>query len=245
MFVTQGADYIRMGVAMLVALPLHGAWLVVMDEPVRPTLPAATTTLSLSMVSLPQSLPVKPLLPQREKKVADSIAIPEAVKPKKALQKPMLDSVIEMASLSEPVLMEQSIVEENKWVEEPLAIEERVAVEQPSVLEAAHEPVAEAPRTGVEMEVPVSLAPRFRQAPAPPHYPRQAKRRNQQGTVLLQALVSAGGDTRDIRIVKSSGYSLLDRAAAQAVKKWQFFPASYRGSLSSAWVQVPVRFALN
>lgn len=86
--------------------------------------------------------------------------------------------------------------------------------------------------------------PRFRQPPAPPVYPRRARDTNQQGTVMVRALIGPDGRTREVRVWESSGFHLLDAAAAEAVRGWHFEPAQWNGRGVDAWVQVPVRFVL-
>jgi len=79
----------------------------------------------------------------------------------------------------------------------------------------------------------------------PPHYPRAARRRNYQGTVMLDVRVTVDGVVAEVRIADSSGYSILDRSAAKSVKGWRFSPALRAGQPIEMWVQVPVRFELH
>jgi protein TonB len=93
--------------------------------------------------------------------------------------------------------------------------------------------------------VAVNVNPRFRQPPAPPHYPKLSIERDEEGTVLVRALVDASGAPQRIVVFKSSGYPLLDEAALKAVQGWRFEPMLRDGRAVAAWVQVPVRFRLN
>ena len=77
-----------------------------------------------------------------------------------------------------------------------------------------------------------------------PIYPRWARKRGWQGTVMLEILVDVEGRTRDIRVYKSSGYDVLDEAAATAAKKWMFVPGMRGNSSVEMWVRVPVAFEL-
>lgn len=79
----------------------------------------------------------------------------------------------------------------------------------------------------------------------PPAYPRSAKRRGIEGTVMLEALISASGDARDIRLVASAGDSLLDEAAREAVRHWRFAPARRGAEAVEAWVRIPVVYKIN
>ena len=73
---------------------------------------------------------------------------------------------------------------------------------------------------------------------SPPVYPSIAKRKGYEGTVLLSVKILVNGTVAELRVKKSSGYSILDRAALKAVEKWRFeIPFTM-------WVDVPVRFVL-
>jgi protein TonB len=78
----------------------------------------------------------------------------------------------------------------------------------------------------------------------PPKYPRLAKMRGYQGTVVLEVLVDQIGRVDDIRILRSSGHHILDRAATASVKEWQFVPGKRGGEKVEMWVRVPIRFEL-
>jgi protein TonB len=90
----------------------------------------------------------------------------------------------------------------------------------------------------------VITSARFRSPPSPPHYPDMARENGQAGTAVVRALVGAGGETREVRLQRSSGHALLDGAAMTAVRRWQFEPALRDGQRIEAWVEVPVRFEL-
>ena len=78
-----------------------------------------------------------------------------------------------------------------------------------------------------------------------PAYPGLAQRRGMQGVVLLLVEVSAKGYPTAVKVKKTSGFMLLDKAALKAVRSWRFAPAK-RGSLPvAASVEVPIRFTLN
>jgi protein TonB len=106
-------------------------------------------------------------------------------------------------------------------------------------------PAAAAPAVSAPEGPPVVTGARFRQRPTPPAYPEMARERGQTGTAILRALIGPGGETRDIRLHRSSGHALLDGAALQAVRRWLFEPATRDGRPIEAWVEVPVRFVLD
>jgi protein TonB len=85
--------------------------------------------------------------------------------------------------------------------------------------------------------------PLYRSNPSP-KYPRIARIRGYQGNVLLDVLVDKNGKVNDLKIYKSSGYSILDRAAASSVKHWLFEPGMIGENKVNMWVRVPIRFEL-
>jgi len=77
-----------------------------------------------------------------------------------------------------------------------------------------------------------------------PVYPQLAKQMRMEGTVMLKVLVSRDGNARSVEIAHSSGYEMLDRAAAAAVKDWRFIPARRGDTPIDEWVQIPIAFHL-
>jgi protein TonB len=93
--------------------------------------------------------------------------------------------------------------------------------------------------------VPVTYAhPIYKHNISPP-YPLLARKRGYQGTVLLEVLVSIDGKAASIRLSRSSGYSILDRAAIKGVRDWLFYPAKRGDEVFEMWVTIPIRFTLN
>lgn len=101
-------------------------------------------------------------------------------------------------------------------------------------------------RQGVPDALPVT-APSFDAAylrNPPPAYPASARRRGLEGNVLLEVLVSGAGDASSVKIARSSGVDVLDKAAQEAVEKWKFVPGRRGGEIMEARVMVPVEFRL-
>ncbi len=79
----------------------------------------------------------------------------------------------------------------------------------------------------------------------PPIYPSRSIELGQQGTVIIRALISAnGGQVQKVAIHKSSGFSMLDNSALDAVKDWKFKPFTSKSVPISGWVMVPVKFVI-
>jgi protein TonB len=78
-----------------------------------------------------------------------------------------------------------------------------------------------------------------------PVYPAIARRREQQGTVMIRVLVGIDGIVRRAEIAESSGFDALDDSAIETVRRrWRFTPARHAGTAIESWVLVPIRFAL-
>ena len=97
---------------------------------------------------------------------------------------------------------------------------------------------------GVNLPGTLQMAyPRY-QENAPPNYPALARKRGQEGAVILQVLVNRNGRVDELEIDTSSNFTLLDRAAVSAVRKWSFEPGMRGEERIPMWVKVPVTFKL-
>ena len=85
--------------------------------------------------------------------------------------------------------------------------------------------------------------PLYRENP-PPRYPRIARRKGYEGTVVLEVLVSPEGKVDVCRVLRSSGHSVLDKAAVKAIGNWLFEPGMRGEKKVEMWVKVPIRFDL-
>ncbi|MFZ8833111.1 MAG: energy transducer TonB [Candidatus Caldipriscus sp.] len=72
-----------------------------------------------------------------------------------------------------------------------------------------------------------------------PEYPVRARREGWQGTVVVQVVLSSNGTIRSLNVLKSSGYDILDRAAVEAIRGWQFssnVPEGCEGKITMRFV---------
>lgn len=82
----------------------------------------------------------------------------------------------------------------------------------------------------------------FRNA-APP-YPEAARRRGEQGAVLLELAIGTDGRVMAVQVVRSSGSPILDEAARRAALDWRFRPARQDGVPVPATARTTVHFRL-
>lgn len=78
----------------------------------------------------------------------------------------------------------------------------------------------------------------------PPLYPISARRRHDQGRVLLRVDVAPDGTATGLRVLRSSGSPVLDEAALEAVRLWRFVPARLADRAVAATADVPISFRL-
>lgn len=78
-----------------------------------------------------------------------------------------------------------------------------------------------------------------------PSYPRQSQLLREEGTVVVRVRVSEAGLPVSTELARSSGFSRLDNAALDVVKRWRFKPAMRGKEAVEATVNVPVRFQLD
>ncbi len=78
----------------------------------------------------------------------------------------------------------------------------------------------------------------------PPPYPKQSRRRGEQGKVVIAAEIDIEGRSSQAVIHQSSGYHRLDRVALETVLKWRFIPGKKGHQHQKMWVNIPINFVL-
>ncbi len=76
-----------------------------------------------------------------------------------------------------------------------------------------------------------------------PDYPEAARRARIEGTVVLEAVITARGSVEEIRVLRSIN-PLLDQAAERAVRRWSYRPATLNGRAVRVYLTVTVDFRL-
>jgi len=90
---------------------------------------------------------------------------------------------------------------------------------------------------------PPSTDAQYLQNPKP-RYPPISHRLGEQGTVLVQVLVSEKGLAQDAQVKTSSGFYRLDNAALTTVLTWRFVPGKRAGVPQAMWFTVPITFGI-
>lgn len=160
-----------------------------------------------------------------------------------------------------PVEREEKLVEEEKGEEREKRAEKKKIREKPAIAKEkgaedrdndistpreiekrSFLPSTEAEGKPIPEEKELAL-PRYRENPQPP-YPPIARKRGYEGTTLLSLYVLEDGTVGKVVVKKTSGHSILDRAAVRTVEKWLFEPASTMGRAIPLWVDIPIRFVV-
>ena len=177
----------------------------------------------------PKPLPVVQVTLVAPPKPPEPRVVPLQPPPKMERQpKPVMEKAI---SAPKPVPVMQPVAE-HAVQPAPVAVA-APAPSPPAPVQPASEPVIEPPRySAAYLSNP------------PPAYPLAARRRGIEGTVLVRAEISAGGECQRAELKKTSGHEMLDQAALEAVKKWHFVPAKRGSQAVAAWVEVPITFKL-
>ena len=76
------------------------------------------------------------------------------------------------------------------------------------------------------------------------NYPLKAKRRGYRGVAILQIELAEDGTIAQLSVLKSSGFSELDKAALNNVSQWQFHPVMRDQHKVKARFSVPIEFSL-
>lgn len=118
------------------------------------------------------------------------------------------------------------------WTPEPTSL--RVALLSPSL--PAPTARDDAPR--LVSHVDYAVAPR-------PVYPVAARKRREQGLVILKVLVDVHGTAAAVEVHTSSGFPLLDTAARDAAHRTRFHPYRENGIARAVFVLLPIEFGLN
>ncbi len=249
----------RIGVAFCIALGLHVAifaeWRVFSQtmRSVEPT--PATLRVTLERASPRPTTQAEPVPSMVLPMVLPQADTPPVVPIPQPIYQPILHPVRHLAAkppiakplvkplMAQPKHREQSV--STPLVAPPVvsmvAPDPKTAVpsvdSSPVSIEPTHSETFSAPIE--EIHHPVA----YRNNPSPV-YPLFARRQGFVGTVRLAVVVDVSGFPIQVGIKDSSGYSVLDEAAREAVQHWRFEPAQQAGQAMIATVEVPIRFQL-
>jgi protein TonB len=182
---------------------------------------------------------------QPAKKIEPQKTVPQKIIPAK--EKTAIP--VQQAVVMEKVVKKTAVEEITPASQKPKSIAEDIKPESGEAAKVQGITTQSAPQTtqkeeGTNLPGTLQMAfPRYR-LNVPPTYPGLARKRGQEGTVILQVLVNKEGRVDDLKIDVSSNFNLLDRTAVIAVRKWSFEPGRRGDVKIPMWVKVPVTFKL-
>jgi protein TonB len=77
------------------------------------------------------------------------------------------------------------------------------------------------------------------------NYPPAAHNQGIEGKVVVRLLVNKEGQVIDTKILRSSGYEILDAAALKMVRSSVYEPGTIEGVVSDFWLHLPIEFKLD
>jgi protein TonB len=195
----------------------------------EPTLEPEGTVTALTLVAAPEIYKEPPPRPDNATPVAPPVpAVPEIVRP------------LEPVKLTAPV--EQAPPTIQASAPAPVA----AAPPQSVIIDARGDgssPTPGADTSTVQAQPGIKAEANYLANPVP-SYPLLARHRHQEGLVLLTVTVTPQGRPASITIKQNSGFPLLDDAALQSVRNWEFQPARINSLAVESEIEVPIRFKL-
>lgn len=99
--------------------------------------------------------------------------------------------------------------------------------------------------SGVSSEPILVTKPAFLSKPVQPRYPRIARKRGIEGVATYEIWLDEKGQQVKQVLISSSGATILDKSALDAIKQWQFSTHTVNGVAMAHRIQIPVRFKLD
>ncbi|MCE4934354.1 energy transducer TonB [Aliivibrio fischeri] len=174
-----------------------------------------------------------------EKTVQKQVVKKKPVQPK---QKPKpKKKMVKKPTISKPIEPEKKILKEKAETKPTTKTAKKT--DKPVEKESTAKPVAS--KSGATEKPQLVQKPSFLKRPDAPRYPRIAQRKGIEGTALYEIWLNENGKQIKQELITSSGAQVLDEAALNAIRDWQFSPQVINGQAIAHRVQIPVRFSLN
>ena len=205
-------------------------------------------TIELTVVAAPDETPTKPAEAKPNLAATSPAPLAQTFEPVAVAPVPRKEAVPEPTVTSPASMVKQrasSFFTKSSALENPLPLPASAAIPLNPTHpggDASFVPPGEPPATN-HGGMGVRAVPEYRKNPEP-SYPVAARRRHQEGLVLVSVVVTSAGRPARVEIKESSGFPLLDDAAIEAVKGWEFEPARLDSVAVESKIEVPLRFKL-
>ncbi len=78
-----------------------------------------------------------------------------------------------------------------------------------------------------------------------PKYPRLSRINNEEGIVIIEAIIDTTGHCKKVKVIKSSNYNRLDKAAVKEIMKARFIPARKGRNRVFSKLKLAIKFKLS
>lgn len=75
-------------------------------------------------------------------------------------------------------------------------------------------------------------------------FPRRARARDIEGYVVISLLIDRTGKVTTAKVIESEPAGVFEEKALQAIRRWLFEPARYKGEAVDSWANQTIRFDL-
>lgn len=165
-------------------------------------------------------------------------AAPKKITPKKPIPKKIVKKTIKKKAETKKPLKQKTEPKKTPVKKNKIKDISKKAKRTPDNTQAENTQSASSAR-------PLIAKPAFKIKPKSPPYPRYARKRGLEGTVLLEVWLDKRGKKEKVMVLTSSGHPILDKAALKAVNQWQFKHHEIQGNASASRLHIPIRFNLD
>lgn len=235
-----------------ISLAIHTALIWSVPEKKAFAMPTGSTSSQVNIqfvapsVPTPQSVQTKknevtkPKEQPKQQATVEKKIQKEVVKKKSTKPKPK-KKMVKKTKTSKPVEVKKNVLKEKEETKPTTKTAKKA--DKPVEKESTAKPVVS--KSGATEKPQLVQKPSFLKRPNAPRYPRIAQRKGIEGTALYEIWLNENGKQIKQELITSSGAQVLDEAALDAIRDWQFSPQVINGQAIAHRVQIPVRFSLN
>lgn len=242
----------RYTIAGSLSLAVHAAIVFVAQEPKAFAMPAGAQSTSVSINFKAVATPPPPSTPAEPVTQAEQTPQPEnkvtPPKPKQTVKKPTptkKKSLVKKKAVEAKPKPNKPVVRKAPVTKIERKPAEKVVEKQPKPIEQEPQAKPQQVNRGASAQPVMVERPSFLTRPSAPKYPRLARKRGVEGVALYEVWLDENGHQVKQVLVSSSGATILDKSALDAIKKWKFSPHTVGGQKMAHRVQIPVRFKLD
>ncbi|OCH06598.1 energy transducer TonB [Aliivibrio fischeri] len=235
-----------------ISLAIHTALIWSVPEKKAFAMPTGSTSSQVNIqfvapsVPTPQSVQTKKnevTKPKEQPKQQSTVekTVQKQVQKKKSTKPKPKKKMVKKPKTSKPIETKKNVIKEKAETKPTTKMAKKT--DKPVEKESTAKPVAS--KSGATEKPQLVQKPSFLKRPNAPRYPRIAQRKGIEGTALYEIWLNENGKQIKQELITSSGAQVLDEAALNAIRDWQFSPQVINGQAIAHRVQIPVRFSLN